>query len=136
MNLRTVLVLATMASISVPSGTAAAQVYDAVAGFDGTNGSNPWSYLQRTDATTSLLTTPFSACDIGGGTNGFGTGDAFFIPAVYFNNTPDYAECLSVGLAANAGYFHPGANFSQAIVRFTAPDAGEYSIAASVVRHK
>jgi hypothetical protein len=131
MKVRAARILATLAGICIPVAPAAAQAYDAVSGFNGTNGSGPWSYLQRSGSTTTLLTTPFSVCGLAGGPSGFGTADPFSIPAVYFNTAPDPVECLSVGLAANAGFFHPGTGFSQAIVRFTAPSAGQYAIAAS-----
>lgn len=123
--------LAALASVVIPTAPVDAQVYDAVSGFAGTNASGPWSYLQRSGSTTTLLSTPYSACNAASGVNGFGTSGAFGIPVVYFNNTPNSLACGSVGLAANAGYFHAGPSFTQAIVRFTAPTAGVYAIQSS-----
>lgn len=132
MQFRPALVLAAVAALSTPKAAVSAQVFDAVSGYAGTNASGPWSYLQRTGSTTTALTVPFtSLCNTS--LTGFGTNEQFQIPAVYFNNTANNVDCsqFGVGLAANAGFFHPGANSSQAIVRFTAPTAGQYAIEAS-----
>jgi hypothetical protein len=129
-NLSRVAVLVT-AALSPSTATAAAQVYDAVTDYVGTNGSGPWSYLQRSGTNVSSLPTAFSQC-ANPLVSGFGTVGAFNIPAVYFNKSPGPVSCSTVTLAANAGYIHPGFDFTDAMLRFTAPTAGSYAITGGI----
>jgi hypothetical protein len=120
-----------IAAIVLPDSTAAAQVYDAVSDFAGTNGSGAWSYRQRTLSTNAQLPTAITQCG-NPLVAGFGTLAAFQVPSIYFNKSSNQVACSTVVLAPNAGYIHPGFNFTDAVLRFTAPTAGSYAIAGGI----
>jgi len=99
--------------------------------------SNPngvWSYGYSLDLGVDFQT--FTASASYGGLQGWYTqapADTF-LPAVYRNATTNLFSAAGVTVAGLEAGFLPGRS-SLAIYRFTAPDAGSYSVEASFFRH-
>ncbi len=124
-----VLLSAALAPTTVAS---ASPIYDAAADFSSTaNPTGVWSYGVSTTlaGTVSLYTTR----DSSGGIDYWGTGSFLIPPEVFKNSTNNIVTYRSIVLQPQQLALHPGLANEYSVVRFTAPSAGNYSLAASFI---
>lgn len=123
---------------SLTTSTANANtIYDAATAFSASNPSGAWTFGRYTplNVATDFVAASIYSADVLGTTLDFwsqGDGSGGFVnPSVFHNDTASAVSLSTLTVDAGGLAFHPGADGLRAVIRFTAPSDGYYSVTAA-----